>query len=125
MWARDRISIEECEKASEGLEEGPVGEKTDALVAVNAAGPVRSQISAGKAELRTLALRQFLLRVRLIELDGCSVYLRGKKHHNQRVTISVKGASRCTADVVDIQRLTSPGHKQTQATVSDFRQIER
>lgn len=79
MWARDRISIEECEKASEGLEEGPVGEKTDALVAVNAAGPVKSQISAGKAELRTLALRQFLLRVRLIELDGCSVYLRGEK----------------------------------------------
>lgn len=33
-----------------------MGEKTDALVAVNAAGPVGSQISAGKAELRTLAL---------------------------------------------------------------------
>lgn len=56
MWAGDRISIEEREKASEGLEEGPVGEETDALVAVNAAVPVRSQISAGKAELRALAL---------------------------------------------------------------------
>lgn len=51
MWARDRISIEEGEKASERLEEGPVGEKTDALVAVNAAGPVRPQINAGQAEL--------------------------------------------------------------------------
>lgn len=51
MWTRDRISIEEREKASEGLEEGPVGEKTDALVAVNTAGPFGSQISAGKAEL--------------------------------------------------------------------------
>lgn len=51
MWARDRISIEEGEKASERLEEGPVGEKTDALVAVNAVGPVGSQINAGKAEL--------------------------------------------------------------------------
>lgn len=51
MWARDRISVEEGEKASERLEEGPVGEKTDALVAVNAAGAVRSQINAGKAEL--------------------------------------------------------------------------
>lgn len=51
MWARDGISIEEGEKAPERLEEGPVGEKTDALVAVNAAGPVRSQINAGQAEL--------------------------------------------------------------------------
>lgn len=51
MWSRDGVSVEECEKASEGLEEGPVGEKTDALVAVNTPGPIRSQIRAGQAKL--------------------------------------------------------------------------
>lgn len=112
MGARDRVSIEEGEKASERLEEGPVGEKTDALVAVNAAGPVRSQINAGKAELRTLALRQFLLRIRLIELDGCSVYLPGKK------------ASQPKGDHEQTYRLLLSRRQRHKATVKDSSQIK-
>lgn len=75
MRSGDGVAVEERQKASEGLEEGPVGEETDALVAVNAAGSVGSEAQAGQAELRALALRQPLLGVRLIELDGCSVHL--------------------------------------------------
>lgn len=78
MWSRDGVSIEECKEAPEGLEEGPVGEETDALVAVNTPGPARSQIRAEQAELRQLALGQVLRRVRLIELDRCSVHLQIK-----------------------------------------------
>lgn len=114
MWARDGISIEEGEKASERLEEGPVGEKTDALVAVNAAGPVRSQINAGNAELGTLALREFLLRIRLIELDGCSVNLQGKKAPQPEVTTS--GQTACCYPEVKVTR--------TQATAKDSSQIK-
>lgn len=51
MWSGDGVSVEESEKALEGLEEGPMGEQTDALVAVNTSGPVRSQIGAWKAKL--------------------------------------------------------------------------
>lgn len=61
MWARDGVSVEESEKAPEGLEERPVGEQTDALVAVNTPAPIRPQIRACHAELRTLTLRQILL----------------------------------------------------------------
>lgn len=43
MRSGDGVSVEESEKASEGLEERPVGEETDALVAVNTPGPVGSQ----------------------------------------------------------------------------------
>lgn len=75
MRSGDGVSVEEGQKASEGLEEGPVGEETDALVAVDAPGPVGSEAQAGQAELRALALRQALLGVRLVELDGCSVHL--------------------------------------------------
>lgn len=51
MWPRDGVSVEEGEKAPEGLEEGPVGEQADALVAVNISGLVRSEIRAWQAEL--------------------------------------------------------------------------
>lgn len=75
MRSRDGVSVEESEKALERLEEGPVGEQTDALVAVNASGPVRSEVRARQTELRALTLRQVLLRARLIELNGCTVHL--------------------------------------------------
>lgn len=75
MRSGDGVSVEERQEASEGLEEGPVGEETDALVAVNTPGPVGSEAQAGQAELRALALRQVLLGVRLVELNGCSVHL--------------------------------------------------
>lgn len=51
MRSRDGVSVEESEKAPKGLEEGPVGEQTDALVAVNISGPIRSEIGAWQAEL--------------------------------------------------------------------------
>lgn len=51
MWSGDGVSVEESEKAPERLEEGPVGEQTDALVAVNTPGPIRSKIRAWQAEL--------------------------------------------------------------------------
>lgn len=75
MWSRDGVSVEECQKAPERLEEGPVGEQADALIAVNTPGPIRSQTGAGQAQLRALTLRQFLLGVRFVELNGCTVYL--------------------------------------------------
>lgn len=82
MWSGDGVSVKESEKAPEGLEEGPVGEQTDALVAVNAPGGIGSEIRAGQAELRALTLRQEIFGVRLIELDGCSVHLhtKGSQH---------------------------------------------
>lgn len=51
MWSRNGVSVEESEKAPEGLEEWPVGEKTDALVAVYISAPIRSQIGAQQAKL--------------------------------------------------------------------------
>lgn len=51
MRSRDGVSVEESEKASERLEEGPVGQKTDALVVVNTPGPIRSEIGAEEAKL--------------------------------------------------------------------------
>lgn len=51
MRSRNGVSVEESEKASEGLEEGPVGEQADALVAINTSGPIRSEIRAWQAEL--------------------------------------------------------------------------
>ena len=44
MWSRNGVSVEESEKAPERLEEGPVGEETDALVAVHVSAPIRSEI---------------------------------------------------------------------------------
>lgn len=51
MGPRDGVSVEEGEKAPEGLEEGPVGEQADALVGVNISSLVRSEIRAWQAEL--------------------------------------------------------------------------
>lgn len=79
MRPGDGVSVEERQKASEGLEEGPVGEEADALVAVNTPGPVGSEAHAGEAELRALAVGQALLWVRLVELDGCSVHLQPRR----------------------------------------------
>lgn len=79
MRPGDGVSVEERQKASEGLKEGPVGEEADALVAVNTPGPVGSEAQAGQAELRALAVGQALLRVRLVELDGCSINLQPRR----------------------------------------------
>lgn len=79
MRPGDGVSVEERQKASEGLEEGPVGEEADALVAVNTPGPVGSEAQAGQAELRALAVGQALLGVRLVELDGCSINLQPRR----------------------------------------------
>lgn len=51
MWSRDGISVEEGEKALEGLEEGPVGEQADALVVINISAAVRSKMTAWQAKL--------------------------------------------------------------------------
>lgn len=51
MWSRDGVPVEESEKAPEGLEEGPVGEQTDALVAVKTSGPIRSEVRAWQPKL--------------------------------------------------------------------------
>lgn len=75
MRSGDGVSVQEGQKAPEGLEERPVGQQADALVAVDAPGAVRSEVGAGQAELRALALGQVLLRVRLVELDGGSIHL--------------------------------------------------
>lgn len=106
MRAGDGVAVEECEELAKSVEEGPVGEKTDALVGVNqagggavgagggdAAGCSRRAavggrgggaggrgggcvwIQAEEVELGELLVRQALLRVRLVELNGSTVHL--------------------------------------------------
>lgn len=99
MRSGDGVSVEERQKAPEGLEEGPVGEETDALVAVNAPGPVGSEAQAGQAELRALALGQLLLGVRLVELDGCSVHLQPERAPISTETFTRDGR-RATGDTM-------------------------
>lgn len=74
MRPRDGVSIEECEKTPEGLEKWPVGEQADALVAMDSPGSV-AEVGMLKAQLGALPIRQALLGVGLIELDGCPVHL--------------------------------------------------
>ena len=78
MRPRDGVSIEEREETPEGLEKGPVGEEADALVAMDAAGPV-VEVRRLQSQLGALAFRQTLPGVGLVELDGCPVHLHKKQ----------------------------------------------
>ena len=78
MRPGDGVSIEECEETPEGLEKGPVGEEADALVAMDAAGPV-VEVGRLQPQLGTLAVCQTLPGVGLVELDSCPVHLHEKQ----------------------------------------------
>lgn len=79
VWPRDGVSVEKGEKAPEGLKEGPVGQQTDTLVAMDTPGSIRLRVGAHQAQLRALSVGQSLFWVGLIELDGSTVHLRQKK----------------------------------------------
>lgn len=78
MRPRDGELVEEEQKLPEGLEEGPAGQQTDALVGVD--GPVGDEFllhDRHQAQLLLLPVAQLIQRVRLVELDCSAVHLRG------------------------------------------------
>lgn len=73
---RDGDPIDEGQELLEGLKEGPMGEKTDALVDVDVVAG-RSILGVGRLQLQglPLLLAEFLLGIVLIEGHGRSVHL--------------------------------------------------
>ena len=56
MRPGDGVSVQEREKAPERLEEGPVGQQADALVAVYTSASIRLDIRALQAQLGSLSI---------------------------------------------------------------------
>lgn len=81
MGSGDGVSVDEGEELLENVEEGPLRQDTDALLDLQAAVGDGSAVDhAEQAEPDALPLRQQLSREGLVELDGCSVHLRGTSH---------------------------------------------
>lgn len=76
MRAGDGELVEEDQELPEGLKEGPAGQQADAFIAFH--GPVGDHLllhGGEQTQLDLLLLAQLIHRMRLVELDRCSVHL--------------------------------------------------
>lgn len=134
--AGDRVAIEECEELAESVEEGPVGEQTDALVGVDwalgcgAVGGCHRGIGGGgggfvwilvqEAQLGALQISQTLLRVGLIELDGSTVHLKEGKSCDMSVGFPFKAFLLACCSIVQVKHQHNSNWKVQNPNILNF-----